>query len=541
MTRSHDLTPLVDLVGEKGTGPIRTHHPAWVDQLPPCNDACPAGENVQRWLGLAQASRYREAWLALTEDNPLPAVHGRVCYHPCESACNRSHLDGSVGIHAVERFLGDLAIDQGWAFPTAAPNGKRVLVVGGGPCGLAAAYHLARRGYGVEIQDAGPLPGGMLHFGIPAYRLPRAELVREIGRIEAMGVRIVTGHAVTDVRAEQRAGGFAAVLIAIGAQIERRVDIPAVDASRVVNALELLRAIDRDESPRIGRRVVVYGGGNTAVDAARSARRLGAAEPLIVYRRDRAHMGAHDAELRDALDEGVTVRWLSTIRSIGAGDLLVERMVLDAAGFPQPTGEIERLEADSVVLAMGEQADTRFLAATPGIELAPDGSVVVGDDLMTAAEGIFAGGDATAGSRSVTTATGHGKRVARAIDAWLRGERRPAKEVRAPIAFGALHLPIFTDALARREPELAPAARLGGFGEVVAGLDPAAARYEAQRCLSCGNCFECDQCFAACPERAIVKLGPDAGYRLDTSRCTGCRACFEQCPCHAIEMIAEPV
>jgi NADPH-dependent glutamate synthase beta subunit-like oxidoreductase len=381
----------------------------------------------------------------------------------------------------------------------------------------------------------------MLHSGIPAYRLPRAELMSEIARIEAMGVRIVTGHAVTDVRAEQAAGGFDAVLIAIGAQIERRVEIPAIDASRVINALELLRAIDRDEPPRIGRRVVVYGGGNTAIDAARSARRLGAAEPLIIYRRDRAHMGAHDVELREALDEGVTVRWLSTIRSIGAGDLLVERMVLDEQGFPQPTGEIERLEADSVVLALGEQADTSFLSGTPGIEVAPDGSILVGADLMTGADGIFAGGDATPGSRSVTTATGHGKRAARAIDAWLAGVQRPAKPQRAPIGFVDLHLPIFTDALARVETALAPAARLGGFGEVVASLDAGAARFEAQRCLSCGNCYECDQCFAACPEHAIVKLRPGERYRLDTNRCTGCRACFEQCPCHAIEMIAEPV
>jgi len=538
---SHDLTPLVDLTGEKGAGPIRTQRPAWVDQLPPCNDACPAGENIQEWLGLAQAGRYRDAWLALTEDNPLPAVHGRVCYHPCESSCNRTQLDSAVGIHAVERFLGDLALAEGWTFPTAAPTGKRVLVVGAGPCGLAAAYHLARRGHAVQIRDAGPLPGGMLHFGIPAYRLPREELMREIARIEAMGVRILTDHAVTDVRAEQRAGGFDAVLVAIGAQIERRVEIPAVDASRVLNALELLRAVDQDAAPRLGRRVVIYGGGNTAVDAARSARRLGATEPLIVYRRDRAHMGAHDAELRAALDEGITVRWLSTIRSIGAGELFVERMELDAKGFPQPTGEVERLDADTVVLALGEQADTRFLAATPGIEVRADGSVVVGDDLMTGADGIFAGGDVTPGSRSVTTATGHGKRAARAIDAWLRGKQLPNKPYRAPIGFELLRLPISTDAAARQEPEVPAEARLGGFGEVVAGLGPREARYEAQRCLSCGNCYECDQCFAACPEHAIAKLGPGKGYLLDTGLCTGCRACFEQCPCGAIEMIAEPV
>jgi Dihydroprymidine dehydrogenase domain II, 4Fe-4S cluster/NAD(P)-binding Rossmann-like domain len=187
--RNSDFTPVIDMFRQRSTGPTRAQRPVYVDLLPPCNNACPAGENVQAWLDLAQTRKYREAWEAILRDNPFPAVHGRVCYHPCETHCNRGQLDSAVSIHAVERFLGDLAAEQAWGPPvSAAPSGKRILVVGGGPSGLSAAYHLARRGHSVEVRDAGPLPGGMLHFGIPAYRLPRADLMKEVRRIEAMGL-----------------------------------------------------------------------------------------------------------------------------------------------------------------------------------------------------------------------------------------------------------------------------------------------------------------------------------------------------------------
>jgi NADPH-dependent glutamate synthase beta subunit-like oxidoreductase len=289
--KPNDMTPVVDLTREKGTGPIRTRRPIYVDLLPPCNNACPAGENIQAWLALAQAGKYRDAWEVLVRDNPMPAVHGRVCYHPCESACNRKDLDAAVSIHAVERFLGDLASRERWAFKIEGPpSGKRVLVVGAGPSGLSAAYHLARMGHTVEIHEAGPLPGGMMQFGIPAFRLPREELLKEIRRIEAMGVEIVLERKVEDVLTEKSAGRFDAVFIAIGAHIGKHVDIPARDAVRVLDAISFLRDAKTSEPPRLGRRVVIYGGGNTAMDAARTARRLGADEALIVYRRDRAHI-----------------------------------------------------------------------------------------------------------------------------------------------------------------------------------------------------------------------------------------------------------
>src|SRR6516165_4580525 len=224
MPKVRDLTPVVDLTRERGTGPTRTRRPIYVDLLPPCNNACPAGENIQAWLALAQASKFHEAWDVLVRDNPLPAVHGRVCYHPCETNCNRREVDSAVSIHAVERFLGDLAAEQSWPLPIeGAPSGKCVLVVGAGPSGLSAAYHLTRLGHAVEIREAGPLPGGMLHFGIPAYRLPRKDLMKEIAQIEKMGVKIVLNHKVEDVLAEKLAGSFDAVFIAIGAHISKHV------------------------------------------------------------------------------------------------------------------------------------------------------------------------------------------------------------------------------------------------------------------------------------------------------------------------------
>ena len=361
-----DVTPLIDLLAERGTGPTRTRRPVYEDLLPPCNQACPAGENIQGWLEQVRSGRYREAWLTLTRDNPFPAIHGRVCYHPCETRCNRGALDSSVSIHAVERFLGDLATQEGWQLPVEAPaSGKRVLVVGAGPSGLSAAYHLARLGHAVEIRDAGSQPGGMLHFGIPAYRLPREVLMQEVRRIEAMGVKIVLGHKVEDLLAEQTSGGFDAAFVAIGAHASKHVDIPARDAARVLDAVTLLREVGAGGQLQLGRRVVVYGGGNTAMDAARTAKRLGAEEAVIVYHRDRAHMPAHAFEADEALEEGVRIQWLTSIKEIAGPSLRVERMELDPDGRPQPTGQFETLEADAVVLALGQQSDSGFLRKIP--------------------------------------------------------------------------------------------------------------------------------------------------------------------------------
>jgi NADPH-dependent glutamate synthase beta subunit-like oxidoreductase len=535
---AHDLTPVIDLTLHHGPGPFRTRLPSYVSLLPPCNHACPAGEDIQAWLALAQAGDYRRAWEVLMADNPLPATHGRVCYHPCESACNRTELDSAVSIHAVERFLGDMATTEGWTIPVAPATGRRILVVGAGPSGLSAAYHLARLGHQVEINEAGPLPGGMLHFGIPAYRLPRADLLAEIARIERMGVRIVLNHKVTDILHTRDVGRFDAVFVAIGAHVGKHAEIPARDAGRILDAVALLRDAGTGSVPKLGRRVVVYGGGNTAMDAARTARRLGADEALIVYRRDRAHMPAHGFEADEALSEGVKIKWLTTIHDIVGPTLTVERMTLDEKGRPQPTGELETLEADTVVLALGQDSDSGFLRDVPGVEFKWD-TVVVDRQMMTGHPGLFAGGDMVPAERTVTVAVGHGKKAARCIDAWLRGETYDKPASSPVVTFDMLHLPVFSDVDQAIQRHLSGDARITGFDEVLAGLRAPEARHEAQRCLSCGNCFECDNCYAACPEQAIAKLGPGAGYSVDGGKCTGCGTCFEQCPCHAIEMVTE--
>ena len=533
-----DIAHRVNLFERHAVGPKRASHPAYVSLMPPCNDACPAGENIQAWLAHVHEGEHEKAWRVLTTDNPFPAIHGRVCYHPCETACNRAELDSAVGIHAVERHLGDLATAQGWTVPCAKPSGKRVLVVGAGPSGLSAAWHLAVHGHQVEIRDAGPVAGGMLRFGIPAYRLPREVLDSEVARVQALGVNITLNHQVTDVLAEQAEGRFDAVYLAIGAQMGRHIDIPARDAARVIDALDLLRATGSGATPMIGRRVVVYGAGNTAMDAARTARRLGASDAIVVYRGDRTHMKAHEFEANEAASEGVTFRWLSTIKEAVGTDLTIEKMALDADGKLTPTGEFETLKADAVVLAVGQNTDVGFLRGVEGLKFEADGTLVVGSDMQTGHAGIFAGGDVTPATRSVTTATGLGKLAAKNIDAWLRGHTWSHPERDRVVHYEDLHLPVYDDTLKSREAELPPAER-EDFEEIVSGLTQAAAQHEASRCLSCGNCYECDQCYAACPEVAILKLGPGKGYTVNLSLCTGCRACFEQCPCHAIDMIPE--
>jgi formate dehydrogenase beta subunit len=538
--RHHDMSPLVDMTRSRVTGPARSAHPVYVDLLPPCNNACPAGEDIQAWLALAQAGKYRDAWDVLVRDNPMPGIHGRVCYHPCETACNRGELDAAVSVHAVERFLGDLAAKENWTFRNTAPaSDKRILVVGAGPCGLSAAYHLARLGHAVEIHEAEQFPGGMMHFGIPAYRLPRADLMREIRRIEAMGVKIVLNHEITDVRAEIAEGRFDAAFLAIGADVGNHVDIPARDAVRVLDAVSLLHDVETGAAPLLGRKVIVYGGGNTAMDAARTVRRLGADEALIVYRRDRAHMPAHGFEADEAIEEGIRIKWLTTIKEIAGPELTVEQMELDPEGRPRPTGRFETLPADAVVLALGQSTDSGFLRNVPGLTFGADGTVTVGANMMTGYSGLFAGGDAIAGEKSVTFAVGHGKRAARHIDAWLNKTVHVASPKAPVVTFPMLRLPVYSDADPSAQRTLKAASRISGFQEVVQGLDAKAARHEARRCLSCGNCFECDNCFAACPEDAIVRLGPTHGYRVNLDLCTGCAVCVEQCPCHAMEMVPE--
>lgn len=535
-----DLTHPVDLSSHaRGTGALRTRIPVYTDFLPPCNNACPAGENIQAWLALAQAGNYYGAWQKLVEENPMPAIHGRVCYHPCEDHCNRSNLDSSVSIHAVERFLGDMAIEEGWKveWPQLKGGGK-IMVIGAGPSGLSAAYHLTRLGHQVEIFEAGPMAGGMMHFGIPAYRLPRNIIAAEVDRIEAMGVKIHLNHRVDDVVAEKAAGGFDAVFVAVGAHIGKKTAIPARDACQIFDAVSYLREVEMGTAPRLGRRVAIYGGGNTAMDAARIAKRMGADEALIIYRRDREHMPAHDFEAEEALSEGVKIHWLRTIKSIDQTSFTVEVMKVEN-GRPVPTGAYETLEADALILALGQDTDTDFLKKVPGVSFKDDGTVEVGLDMMTGANGVFAGGDMVPSERTVTIAVGHGKKAARYIDGYIRKKSYTKPEKAPLVGYERLQVWFKTHAPQQVQPHLPADEAIQGFEEVLRGLSASEARFEAGRCLSCGNCFECDSCYGACPEGAVIKLGPGNRYRFDYDLCTGCAVCYEQCPCHAIEMIPE--
>ena len=523
------------------TGSWRTVRPVYVDRLPPCNDACPSGENIQGWLFHAESGDYEKAWRLLTEANPLPACMGRVCYHPCETACNRAQLDECVGVNAIERFIGDEALKHGWKFRSATKStGMRVLVVGAGPSGLSAAYQLARVGHAVTIREAGPLAGGMMRFGIPKYRLPREVLDAEIARIVTLGVSIELNSKVDDVLAAKRDGHFDAVFLAVGAHIAKRAYLPAGSAGRMLDAVEVLRSMEGEERPLLGRRVVVYGGGNTALDVARTAKRLGAEESVIVYRRTREKMPAHDAELEEALQEGVLVKWLSTIREAGESSITVEKMMLDEKGMAQPTGEFETLAADSVVLALGQDVDLSLLEGVPGLEI--DGGVVKVDaNMMTGHPGIFAGGDMVPGERTVTVGIGHGKLAARNIDAWLRGEtwtHPPRHEI---ASFDKLNTWYYSDAPKAQRPVLDMVRRQSTFDEVVGGFDPATAQFEARRCLSCGNCFECDNCYGVCPDNAVIKLGAGNRYAFNYDYCKGCGLCVSECPCGAIRTQPEEI
>jgi 2-oxoacid:acceptor oxidoreductase delta subunit (pyruvate/2-ketoisovalerate family) len=523
------------------TGSWRTSRPVYVDRLPPCNHACPAGENIQGWLSHAETGDYEAAWRLLTLDNPLPAVMGRVCYHPCETSCNRAQIDEAVGINSVERFLGDEAIKQGWKFaPPQTESGKRVLVVGAGPSGLSAAYHLRRLGHEVEIFEAGPLAGGMMRFGIPEYRLPRDVLDAEIARLLELGVTLSLNVKVMNILETMTMRGFDAAFLAVGAHIAKRAYIPAGEAAKILDAVQVLRSMEGEDKPLLGRRVVVYGGGNTALDVARTAKRLGATDAIIVYRRTRDRMPAHDFELEEALQEGVMMKWLSTIKRMDERVITVEKMVLDATGFPQPTGEIETLEADSLVLALGQDVDLSLLNGVPGLEI-KDGVVQVGPNMMTGYPGIFAGGDMVPAERTVTVAVGHGKKAARHIDAWLRGaayEPAPRHEI---AAFDQLNSWYYADAPKTVRPMLEIARRRATFEEVTQGLDETNALYEARRCLSCGNCFECDNCYGICPDNAVIKLGSGNRFKFNYDFCKGCGLCAQECPCGAIMMVPEAI
>lgn len=520
------------------TGDWRNQRPAYRDKWQPCGQTCPAEEDVQAWLALASDRQWEAAWRTLTERNPLPAVMGRVCYHPCERACNRAHLDTAVNIHGVERHLGDLALQQGWRHRslTDQQQTQQVAVVGAGPAGLSCAFQLARRGYPVTIFDVQSMPGGTLHSGIPEYRLPKSVLRGEIDAILALGIQLKLNTRVgTDISVDTLRREFAAVFLAVGALQPRTWPDDGYSSHSVMSGADFLRRINDGERLRLPGQIAVIGGGNTAIDAARCARRLGA-EVTVVCSQDPhgSHGGHPGAEIPASLDEvnqaeaeGVRLRYrMGVQRLVRSGAHLsgveIARVdqIHDRHGRFNPVlfeGTEEFLPAGLVVFAIGQEVDWRGLESL----------------VQTEISGIFVGGDAAGKPRFAATAVGSGYQAAMSIIALLTGvPPRYEHHDKAEVTFRDIK-PQYYPRQVRREGALM-AASPGEFSERVTGLGNEVAHEEAGRCLNCGICFQCDNCWHFCPDAAVIKQGQ--GYRIDDDYCKGCGICAEECPSGHIDM-----
>jgi len=570
------------------TGSWRYIRPLYVDKTPPCNHHCPAGEDIVGYLALIKEGRYKEAWELIKQENPFPGVCGRVCPHPCESECNRQELGGAIAIHTLERFLADHAASQRLSVQaskhydatTLRRYDAEIAIIGSGPAGLSCAYHLARRGYPVTVFEALPVAGGMMRAGIPEYRLPREVLDHEIADIEALGVEIKTGMRLGDNLRMSDLDDYDAVFIAVGLQKSDKLNIPGEDAEGVIPGLEFLKRMNLGEEVRVGPRVAVIGGGNTAMDAARSARRLGS-EVTIFYRRSRAEMPAIAEEIEEALAEGVEIRYLTAPVEMLTENGRVKSMrcvkmelgAPDESGRRRPmpiTGSEYNIEVDTVISALGQEADFSFLEAggwraeVGNWRLEVERGRIVTDEAgLTTREGVFAGGDVATPFGTVTHAVGSGKRAALAIDKYLRGEELsgfpPIAEAvhavpkdidPAVVHFEDLNLAYFEE-LERTEQLQKPVEeRVSGFQEVNLGFSEEEAQAEAERCFSCGTCNLCDTCFTFCPDVAIARLvAPPypvplarlngAGYEVNYDYCKGCGVCAEECPRYAISIEEE--
>ncbi len=549
-----DLPPMAvsrsDTTANK-TGSWRYLRPVIREKLAPCRHACPAGTDLPRVLRMIGEGRWREAHQLILEENPLPGVCGRVCYRPCETACNRRHFDEAASIQALERFVADVCFDLPPEAAQPQRRKERIAIIGTGPAGLSCAYFLAREGFPVTMIEAASKPGGMLRTGIPRYRLPRRVLDREIGNIARLGVQILLDCRVGEqVTLQQLQQAFEAIFVATGAHRSVSLDLPGGNRAKIMPGLEFLKLVNAGQPPEIGKEVLVIGGGNTAMDAARAALRL-RSRPLVAYRRSRAEMPAIPDEVEQAESEGVAFQFLASPLRLrkrnGRIEVEMIRMELgemDSSGRPRPVsvpGSEFTLIVDSVLEAVGEGSELADLAQ--GLLVSEKGSQVLSEKeslQFLEAGGLLVGGDAATGAGTVVEAIASGKRAARQIVSRFSRERevvRPAEEPGTGIPFSDLHLETFTRSPRKDPPHRSVAERIARFTEVVGPLDAAAAVAEARRCFSCGVCNQCDNCWVFCPEGAVSR-GAD-GYRLNLDYCKGCGICVQECPGGVISLVQE--
>lgn len=521
------------------TGTWRTFKPIHKNKLPPCNHNCPIGENIQRYIDLVLEKKYQAAYTLIKESNPIPSITGRVCYHPCEEKCNRGEYDEPLAIHHIERFLGDygLQLEEKWEIQE---RKEKIAIIGSGPAGIACAYHLRRMGYRPKIFESASLLGGMLRVGIPEYRLPKEILDKEIKKLEAMGIEMETNKKIGNPR--ELLGNFAAVFAATGAHISRKMEIQGEDAEGIIPGLRFLKKLNMGEKVEIGKNVAIIGGGNTAVDAARSALRLGS-RAIILYRRSRKEMPALRSEVREAEKEGIEIQFLTApskiiIENNRASTIECLRMKLgepDESGRRRPlpiSGSEFKLRFDTIISAIGEKTDFDFFS---GFQTTGWG-VRAGNFGTTSEMNIFAGGDCVTGPSTVVEALAAGKRAATAISLTLSQKTLPKVEELEPISFDKINLAYFKKEPRIEPAKLSPLERIKNFSEIQSIYDEQTLLKEAARCFSCGVCNSCDNCWVFCPDMAIIK---NEEYEINYEYCKGCGICAQECPRGVITMKEE--
>ncbi len=555
------------------TGSWRYLRPRFENKVPPCNEGCPAGQDIEAAMVLIGKGKFLEAWELFKQENPFPAVCGRVCYHPCESSCNRGDFDDPLSINALERFMADTASKNGRRISwKREKRPERVAVVGSGPAGLTCAYHVARMGYDVTVFEALPVLGGMLRVGIPEYRLPKRVLEEEIDQILELGVKVEMGTRLGGDLSLNDLKEYPAIFLAMGNHRSKKLGIPGDDARGIMSGVEFLRDISLGKEVSLGKKVAIIGGGNTAIDAARSALRLGA-RPIILYRRTREEMPAFPAEIMEAEEEGIEVSFLvSPLRIVGEnGKLKQLECVKNRLGPPDEDGRRRpvaikgsnfTLEVDQVISAIGEEADLSPLPKKLGIK---DGSLLTDERGGTKQPGFFAGGDIIQQPHTVVHAIGSGKRAAIFIDCLLKkqngdglfdalrvgekgsfsmrryleeeGERTPSAT--KTVRLKHLNLDYFEYQKRLKLPKAKASRRTGSFEEVNLGFSEEMALKEAGRCFNCGVCNLCDNCYIFCPDVAVHKRGEGELNEIDYEHCKGCGICKEECPRDVIVMEEE--